>query len=51
MAISDSKLAATLKSLEEGVFWLNCPTRGAIVLHPNFDSSWTENAAWREDMI
>ncbi|KAG2346647.1 hypothetical protein BDR05DRAFT_997063 [Suillus weaverae] len=41
MGISDSKLAATLESLEEG----------AVVLCPNFDSSWTENAAWREDMI
>jgi hypothetical protein len=51
MGISDSKLAATLESLEEGVFWLNCPTRGAVVLRPNFDASWTENAAWREDMI
>ncbi|KAG0702209.1 hypothetical protein DFH29DRAFT_999578 [Suillus ampliporus] len=41
MGISDSKLAATPESLEEG----------AVVLRPNFDSSWTENAAWREDMI
>jgi hypothetical protein len=51
MGISDSKQAATLAPLEEGTFWLECPTRGAVVLRPNFAGSWMENVDWREDMI
>jgi hypothetical protein len=51
MGISDSKQAATLEPLEQDTFWLECATRGAAVLRPNFGGSWTENVDWREDMI
>lgn len=51
MGISDSKQAVTLEPLEQDTFWLECATRGAAVLRPNFGGSWTENVDWREDMI
>ncbi|KAG0705930.1 hypothetical protein DFH29DRAFT_872680 [Suillus ampliporus] len=44
MGISDSKQAATLEPLKQDTFWLECATRGAAVLRPNFGGSWTENA-------
>ncbi|KAG1842977.1 hypothetical protein DFJ58DRAFT_731791 [Suillus subalutaceus] len=39
MGISDSKQAATLEPLKQDTFWLECPTQGAAVLHPNFGGS------------